>query len=300
MSYLVASIVLMSALAVILRWALWRGTDAHGLNAVYRVTGGLITLALTLPVLDWQRLPELCRLAGAAAVVAGVFYWLTGLASIKSVELGSLGVSWAVIRCSMVIPALASLLYWREVPLWPPSPALGCRLLGLAAVVGALGLLGGRRTDAAAAVAASASSVRRRAWLGWLSLAFVAQGSWEVCLRTTRSFPDNQARSFFLLVAFSLAMVLAGAGFAIRRVRLGRRELLFGLLAGGCALLASGLRVWALRDVDGIIVFPATTASVMLMVQAAGSVIWHERITGRGAVGLALAVAGIVLLTVQA
>jgi len=304
MLYLAISILLMSALAIILRWSVGRGAEPHGLNAAYRITGGLVTLALALPSLDWQRLSEFWHVAGAAACIAAVFYWLTGLASIKCVELGPLGASWTVIRCSMVIPALASLLYWHEVPLWPPSPTLGCRLLGLFAVAGALVLLGGRRGKAAVAAGAAgaATGVRagvRTAWLGWLALAFVAQGAWEVCLRATRSYPDSASRSFFLLVTFSLAMLLAGGGSLAARVRIGRREVLFGILAGTCALAGSGLRVWALRDVDGIIVFPATTAGVLLLVQAAGCLLWGERVSRRGLGALALAILGIALLAVR-
>ncbi len=304
MLYLAVSILLMSALAIILRWAVGRGAEPHGLNAVYRVTGGLVTLALALPTLDWQRLAEFWHLAGITACVAAVFYWLTGLASIKSVELGPLGASWTVIRCSMVIPALASLLYWREIPLWPPNLTLGCRLLGILAVGGALVLLGGRGgRRPAPAVAASGTVVQRSAprpvWVYWLALAFVAQGAWEVCLRTTRSYPDSATRSFFLVVTFCVAMVLAGTSSAVARVRVRWRELRFGVLAGGCALAASGVRVWALRDVDGVIVFPATTAGVLLLVQGAGCLFWRERVSRRGLLALALAILGIAMLTVR-
>jgi uncharacterized membrane protein len=308
MLYLLASILLMSALAVSLRWAVGRGADPHGLNAAYRVTGGLITLAVALPALDWSRLAEFWRLAGTGAMIAAVFYWLTGLASIKAIELGSLGVSWAVIRCSMIIPGLASLFFWHEVPLSPLSLTLGARVLGMVAVAGALFLLsGGQGRGAAAATlltvgrggSGAPTRAQRRGWLLWLGTAFVGQGAWEVCLRATRSYPDNQARSFFLLITFSLAMVLAGVSSAAARVRLGRREVLYGLLAGACALAASSLRVWALRDVDGIIVFPATTIGVVMLVQLAGFGFWRERPGRRALAGLALALGGMVLLTVR-
>lgn len=302
MVFLIASILLMSLLAVLLRWAVRQGTDPHGLNAAYRVTGGLVTLAVALPALDWARLPEFWQTAGRAGLAAALFYWLTGLASIKSVQLGDLGITWAVIRCSMIIPTLASMIWWREVPLWPPSPLLAARLAGVAGIAVALFLLGanpgaaptpGVPPPSAAAVSAS----RGRPWVLWLTLAFVAQGAWEICLRATRAYPDSQVRSFFVTLAFAAAMVPAGASAAVSGVRLRRRELSWGVLAGICALSASTLRVWALREVDGTVAFPATTVGVVLLVQTAGCLLWGERLGPRRVAGLVLAVAGLLLLT---
>jgi len=62
------------------------------------------------------------------------------------------------------------------------------------------------------------------------------------------------------------------------------------------AIVGTGFRIVALRTVDGTVLFPLTTVAVILIAQAAGRVIWKERVPHAG-MGLALGLAAAVLLT---
>jgi drug/metabolite transporter (DMT)-like permease len=73
-------------------------------------------------------------------------------------------------------------------------------------------------------------------------------------------------------------------------------ELLIGTLFGICGIFASGLRVWALSEVDGTIVFPATTITVTVAVQLLGITIFGERPEKVDIFGYLTALAGIVCL----
>lgn len=83
------------------------------------------------------------------------------------------------------------------------------------------------------------------------------------------------------------------------KARLGRKELLYGVLAGVCGLVASGSRVWAVQELDGIIVFPVTTVSVMILAQIIGTTAWGERVGKWGFVGVGLAIAGVLALSIR-
>ncbi len=296
MIYLILSIVFMSGLAISLGLGGQRGLSAIGLNAVFRTTGGILGLLGLLLWGDWAELPAIWPRVGALAFTAGCFYWLAGIAAIQAVRLGHLGVTWTVTRCAVVLPTLASMIFWRELPLWPMTPLLLARLAGLVLTLVVAFLIGmDRRRPHPGDCAHPASGI----WLVWLITAFLAQGAWEITLRASGAFQDEAARGVFIATVFVTAMIFSLGIWIFRRPRVGRGELSYGVLAGVCAVLGSGLRPWALRDLPGIVVFPVTAVSVMLLVQLAARVFLRHRLSGWGRAALAVAVAAIALLTIR-
>ncbi|MDD2709333.1 MAG: hypothetical protein PHV34_15205 [Verrucomicrobiae bacterium] len=291
----------MSALAVVLRMGVDRQASSLGLNAAFRGTAGVVTLIFAAFHIDWGRFPELWRVAGWAGMLASVFFWFAGFASIKAVQLGPLSVSWTVLRCSMVLPAMASLLYWQEVPLAPVSRTLVLRLLGMGIIFASMVVLGldrlGRERRNKSSIQVGRGSVK--VWLWWLVAVFWGEGAWEISLRATRSFPDNETRLFFVTLVFIGAFVITLPVMGLAGAKMGRFEWGYGSLAGVCGMAASGSRVWALRDVDGMVVFPVTTVSVMLLVQLAGCLGWREKTSRMGWAGFLCAIAGVLFLTLK-
>ncbi len=297
---LTIAILFMSLLAVTFRLGTARGAEPLGMNAAFRATGGIVMVAVALFTLRHRDFGELWAQSGNLGLVAAAFFWLAGMAAIKAVALGHLGISWTVLRCSMVIATLASLLVWKEVPLSPVSGLLVMRLGGIVVITVAVIILGVERTRANHDSPADIASNRVPwAWAAWLAAAFLAQGGWEISLRATRALPNNESRIFFFAVVCVTATFLTVPFMLAYRARFGRREIYYGMLAGLCSVIASGIRPWVLRDLDGIIVFPITTVSVTLLVLLAGVVFWRERLGKWGAVGIVTALLGMLLLTVS-
>ena len=295
MLYLLLSIAAMAALALVLRAAMAAGAHALGINLVFRTTAALSAAVTAVLVLDAEDVAVWPAVAVPGAAGA-VLFFLAGLGSIKAVQLGHLGLSWGVLRCSMLLPVAASIVVWNEVPLWPVSSLLLARVAGMATACAAIAMVArGQMRGGPGAAAPGGGSVRT--WLLWLGLAFVAQGGWEIVLRSTRQLPDDRARVLFVAGAFLGTAVLSGATARTLRARLGRRELAYGSAAGLLGVLASGTRVWALRDLDGVIVFPVTTVTVMVLVQVAGSLAWQERTPGWSRAGFAAALLSVLLLS---
>ncbi len=300
MVYLIISIIFMVLLAVVTRIGTRSGAGPLGMNAVFRGTAGVIMLVVAISTTDSSSIEQVWRLTGWSGLIAAMFFFWAGFAAIKAVQLGHLSISWTVLRCSMILPTLASLFYWHEVPLCPASRTLIMRLGGIAVVTLAVVLLGLDHARNKRALASGGSAKGgSKAWVLWLMAAFLGQGGWEIMLRSTRTLPDDQSRFFFVTIVFMGAFLITLPVMVAVKAKLGRKELFYGSMLGVCGLLASGSRVWALRDIDGIIVFPVTTVSVMILVQIAGAAIWREKVGKWGLVGFAAAVIGVLALTIR-
>lgn len=309
MIYLLISIVFMAAIAPVFRLGADRQADPLGVNLVFRVSAGLVYVAALAFVVSPSRWPGMMASIGMHGAVAAVCFWLAGYAAIKAVHSGHLGVTWIVTRVSMVIPTLASILYWREVTIVPLNVVIVLRASGLVVAVAAIAMLGvdqwklARRRKLELAdtpePASDAAHRSRYIWPFWLTCSFLSQGSWEITLRATRSLPDDDSRLMFMGMVFIGAGLLSVPVMLAARPRLGRREFGFGAMAGVCSLVGSGVRPFALRDIDGVIVFPVTTICVMLLVLTIGAIFWRERVGKLGLLGTLAAIAGVVLLTVR-
>jgi hypothetical protein len=296
MLYLILSISAMIGLALAMRAAMRGGAEPFGTNMVFRVTAGTVMVATAAWTMDSGGVGRTLASVGLPAACGAVFFFLSGIASLKAVQHGHLGLSWSVLRCSMILPVLASILIWHELPLRPVSGLLLVRAGGLGLACVAIFLIGWGQTSGRDGES-SGSRQGHGPWLAWLAVAFLAQGGWEIVLRATRGFPGGPERMVFVTLVFAGAGVFSGVSTAVRKDPVGRKEIGYGILMGILGLLASGSRVWALRDIDGIIVFPVTTITVMLAVQALATVVWRERTARLSMVGFVLAVASILLIT---
>lgn len=291
MIFLLVSIAFISLTALVFRWSADRGADPLGVNAVFRVFGGVVALTVLLPGLSLAVFRELPAAVWGWSLAGGVFYWLAGYANLRASGLGHLGITWTVSRSAMVLPSLASMVIWQEISLSLTTPQLWLGLAGLLLTLVALVAFGlDRMRKQADAVAA------KPGWGLWLVLSFLLQGSWELTLRASGAFPQEEWRGSYICIVFLLAMVLSLGALAWRGQRPGRLEWGFGLLAGIGTVVGTGIRPWALRDLPGLLVFPATAVGVILLTQAASALIWKDRLGRWGYLGVAAAMVGVVVL----
>lgn len=295
MIYLVLSILFMTALALGLRVSAGKA-DPLAVTSISRIMSGAVITSWLLWSASWADIVRLWPIAWPHIAVGASCFWLAGFASIKAVNAGPLGITWTTVRLSMVIPTLASIFYWLEVPV-SLNALFVVRMSGLAIAVAAVVCIGLDRAKATPSIGVSSQPILP--WLMWLGAAVLTQGGWEIVLRASKSLPDDQARAFFVSGVFAGSMLLSFPILAICRPRMAACELKFGGLIAVFSLLASGLRPWALKTIDGAIVFPVTAITVTLLVLAAGRVVWKEKLGNWGLIGAASAIISILLLTLR-
>ncbi len=290
----------MAGLAVVLRFGIARGAGSLDLTLVFRIVAGLgILLTMLLPsvhgsninillsgeILNWNFLLLAC--------VAGVCFAISGFAAIHTLRYGFLGITWTIYRLSMLIPTFASIFFWHEISIIPQSLTGWLTYTGILGAVLAVIFIGYGRMQLQPD---EHKPNHVKAWLFWLAIAFVFHGLWEITLKASSTLADNDQRKAFIVLVFLINMGLAIPLVIIRRKKITRPVIKFGILAGLCSMIGTGMRPWALRYIPGYLAFPATAICVMVIVLIAGVVIWKERLNKYEWIGVAAAILSVVLL----
>jgi multidrug transporter EmrE-like cation transporter len=300
--YLLISIFFAAALPICMRISINKGVHIVSVNNMYRITTGVVALGVIL--FRENPVDFICYIVKSEVflygVLAGVLYWLGGYTALKMLNYGNVGISWTIKRLSMILPTLASVFYWHEIPLTGLNSFWGLRGAGILAAVLAIIFFGIDRYHLHSNSLAPEDRMQHvNQWIFWVIAAFLTTGFWEILLRVSRTFTVKDAKFIFISTVFISAMLMSIPGALVFRKHVGRKELCFGLLFGLCSLGSSGLRPWALQYIDGYILFPVTTISVSLLVLLGGYVFWKEKLDKYGFLGIAMTVAAIVLLAIQ-
>lgn len=292
MIYLLLSILFMSVANVYQRYTGLAGANAFGVNFVARLVSGGVALVAILAALGIEPILQSSSSVLLWACVGGVFYWMAGLAAIKAYSLGHLGISSTILRCSMVVPTAASLIFWHEVVFAFDSLAMWVVLLSLVLMLMAILFSGMDQIRAST----KRNEPFSRAWAVWITLAFASQGGWEITLRAAGGFATEQERQVYLALVFIVALVMSLGTLAVVRFIPRKKEIMFGVGLGVLAMLATFVRPAAIRDLSGVIVFPMTALGTMVLLNILSTLIWKTHLGRWGVTGLTAAVFAAVLL----
>ena len=299
MGFLVAHILFVVGFALALRRAQTRGYDFFLMTGTNYATGlviGVVWLAV----------------AGAASVdlatvllgiVQGARFSLAVVAIYLLLVRTGVGITFVLLRMAVIVPTVASILWFGERPDLPT-------LLGIGLMLAALPLLtrGGRSEDA-----------RLRVWWYWPVVVgtLTVTGAGLIAAKAFVEIAPIENMPLYAMTTFAAATTVALATFAVRRriqpalsptvdrpaargFRRGlfREPLALGVVTGGVNMGQLVLILLALREVPGTVVFPAQSAGSALLTIIAGYVLWHERHTRGTLAGAGLAAAGLVLVSV--
>ena len=299
MGFLVAHILFVVGFALALRRAQTRGYDFFLMTGTNYATGLVIGVA-------WL------AVAGAASVdlatvllgiVQGARFSLAVVAIYLLLVRTGVGITFVLLRMAVIVPTVASIVWFGERPDLPT-------LLGIGLMLAALPLLtrGGRSDDA-----------RLRVWWYWPVVVgtLTVTGAGLIAAKAFVEIAPIENLPLYAMTTFAAATTVALATFAVRR-RIQptlrptvdqpaapgfgrgffREPLALGVVTGGVNMGQLVLILLALREVPGTVVFPAQSAGSALLTILAGYVLWHERHTRGTLAGAGLAAAGLVLVSV--
>ena len=236
--------------------------------------------------------------ASLLAVYQGVQYHFAYIVLFALIAVGGLAVTFTILRISVVIPIVGSIIIWGE------SPDL-VRVAGIILTLTALPLLGAdaRRT-------AGPAGIRTPTLLMLLAMLMTGTGA-----LAAKSFAEIHVESnaldysAFAFIGAAAATVFTWplAGRIVRKHRETSRAtsypkarpwktwLAIGLALGAVNFLQNAAMVSALTELPGTLVFPVVLSSYLLLILLADYVIWKRRLRKVTLAGVFLAIGGLVL-----
>ena len=297
MGYLVAAVVLAVTFGLIQRAAQRRRVHYFHVAWTNYVVAALVALVWVAARDGWAAEP-LVFWVGALngvgfAVLIVLQYFMLGQRGV--------GVTFALGSLALLAPITASLVVFGE-------PAEAVTLSGIALLVVAAPLIAYRRMPLLPAAKVGLYWALVAGLLGFTAATLV---SWKFINEVTPAAD----RGAFVFATFAGATATAALTLAIRRRRDGpgpplRRERLdrpralsliplpiaMGVGLGLCNVVQLWLFLAALREVPGAVAFPVHSAGTVLLITLAGWIVWRERHGPVTLLGIAAALAGLVLV----
>jgi drug/metabolite transporter (DMT)-like permease len=214
------------------------------------------------------------------SIVGGIFVggFLLLMRGLQEIGLAS---PTSAARLSMLLPIVGSIVFFDEHP-------SGFQIAGIAAGSIAFALLG-----AAQRRKGEESRIDTRSLL-LLTLIFLVAGISDFSMKIAGEIGLRPDR--FILVVFAAAALYCWIAVAARRKRPTAGELGLGALLGVPNFFAAYFFLQALATLPAGLVYPAVSAGGVVGATAAGLLLWKERPTRTGWIGIGLAAVAVALL----
>lgn len=286
--------------------------------AVAAVIGFFASVALNQTHISNQT--ALLAAATGVLFVAGLLIWA------RAIQAAGLTQSIVAMRTAVVIPVFAAALIWHENPSMLEIAGSFVALIALALVlydatrcVAPTSTQGSRpksngedsttktprhqgedgtaaKDEPTSALIAHRSSLITSSALLWLLLLFLADGLVMIpALVFRKELPLSETMPFQTII-FVAAFAVTSVLYYLRRPRLEPETLKWGALLGTANFGNYLFLVLALTALPGLVVYPVIAAGEVGLLAIAGVVLWKEKVGVRSWLGIALAIAAIVLI----
>lgn len=276
MGYLLLTILFSSLVSVVLRFSGQKVKDDFAMLAVNYLICGVISALSAGEV--FPRVPGMGR-AGALGAVNG-FIFLTSFALLKSsIQRNGVVLSSAFMKLGLLVSVTVSVVFFHETP--SLMQGLGF-VLALAAIV----LMNFPTGD-------TKSGFK----LGLILLLLLGGGG-DAMSKIYEELGAPELTGQFLLATFASAFTLCVIWMLVKKQRLGKWELLYGIAIALPNFLSSRCLLGALGSLPAVIVYPVYSVGSILVVTLAGVLLFRERLEKHQWAGIAVVLAALVLLNV--
>ena len=219
--------------------------------------------------------------------VQGICFIVTYYLLCSSMNVSGMAITTAILRLAVVIPVIASILIWDEIP-------TTLQVVGIVTCLGALPLIG-LRTKAREGEARPPITV---GVIVVIVLLFVGIGIANLASKAFVESGVPDVNTTFVGVLFGVAGLAGLLAFLDPAWRQDLSGVADGVRLGLINVASITFQVMALEQVDGIIAFPVQAAGGMTLNTLWAAWIWGERFAGKTIAGMAIAVVGLVLINV--
>jgi len=280
MYYAVGYVLFVVFLQQNLRYSQHRGARDLSVVAVNYVVAAVVTGGFLLCAHNAGKVsaPRLALILGA---INGVLYAVHLLALMSAIRLAGVGIAVALLCAGTVfLPSLVAWLRWGENMTAP-------RLVAIVFVPVASYLLR-PRGDRTKPLTLKSEAV----------LAFISLGAGVISTihKATDVYLPKDALITYQTVLFATAFLTAVAGLFLLKQGVRPGEVVYGVLIGAPNALATRCILLAIGVLGVVVVYPVTSSATIVGNVVIAWLFWKERHAPRQIVGIALAVAAVVLI----
>ena len=217
-------------------------------------------------------------------VATGIIFAIGFVVLSQSLRRRGLSVTTGVVQLAVLFPVLVGISLYAERPNALQAAGVGSALIALpllAATCSPLrGVAGGGRAP----------------WLTILQL--LIAGSAMVLLQSFNHVASPADRTAFFAVLFVTAVVVSTAAWAVFERRLRPRDLAYGVILGIWNATHGFMLVSAMKTIPGMVVWPAVSASSLMLSTLVGVKLWGEHLSRTGKIGMVLALVAVICINV--
>lgn len=206
-------------------------------------------------------------------------FWLL----MKTIQKLGMVIPVTLMRLSAVLPTAASILLYAEVP-------SALQVAGILLAFLALPL--------ASPQPLTRATLRPllEGGFGWGLLLFVTFGFTEFLFKFQKEVLPMDNPSDMLQVVFGTAMVIGMVAALRLRERFSLHLVITGVVLGVINMYSAKFLILALRELPGMVLFPANGIGVIMLSTVVAMLLWKERLNARNYIYLACAAAALILI----
>lgn len=217
--------------------------------------------------------------------LCGIAYFISFFFITKAVKANGISITWSVVRLSVLIPVLFSILYWKEQP---NIYQIG----GIASVCISLPLLSINPNSGSNWKMFSKASLM-------IVMLFLVAGSIGIASKAFSEFSPPEQRPMYLLFLFGTTAIISTTVAFIRNSRPKLSDVPYGTILGVCNLLAGHFMLLALAKMPGMLVFPIAGSMSIVLATLAGVTIWREKLHKLTILGIVAAIVAVILINLK-
>jgi drug/metabolite transporter (DMT)-like permease len=218
------------------------------------------------------------RMTVTLGLLSGFFYMGSFILYQHNIYRNGVLMSSTFMKLGVLVPTLIAIIAFGERP-----GAL--QLVGICLAVAAIIIVNGGGSESATVTAPKA-----------LILLLLVGGSGDAMSKFYEELGRPEFSSQYLLYTFAVALVLCTMTALLRGQRLDRNDILFGCLVGIPNYYSARFLLLSLSRVPAMIAYPAFSVCTILLVGAAGVLVFHEKMTSRQWLGVAIVIVAMILL----
>ena len=231
-------------------------------------------------VTDWR---VIALGAGAGLLMLATMRWF-----FLAMERGGLAIGWTFVSLAIVIPVVASIWIWNEIP-------NRYQVVGMLLVIPCVLLFGDLRL-----------SVRgdRRRWLLLVVGACLTTGILFVANKAVARLPVMPGHAGAHVVNYLVwTFLTGGVGLSVlgewRHVRLRSAETGVGIIMGVLNVVGVWAFIKALEVMPGVVFFPVKAVCGVILTSALAVLIWKERLSARQVAGIVVGALSVLLVNLR-